>query len=447
MLRLVLFLIAAVALAWAVIWVSDNPGQVSLNWGGWQVETSVGALVGGVVLFTVLVALGYRFWLFLTRAPGQITGAYRERRSRKGYMALTTGMVAVAAGDGEESRRQVQKADGLLGEPPLTLLLKAQSAQLNGDELAAERFFTAMLTEPEMEFLGLRGLLNQAVKRGDDAKALELARRAQALKPKSEWLAQTLFDLEARAGTWVAAGGALKHVGKLTSASKGQYRHREAVVALGESLDAEKKGDPVKALKLVEKAVSLDTSLTAAALRLGELYLSRGNSSKAQGVVEKAWALMPQPDLAALYFRACKADSGLKKVTAAQKLLLLKPGAPEGHIVLAEAALEAQLWGQARTHLGAAMEAGYQTRKVYTLMAELEDQDRGDKDQVRHWLAHAATATDDAAWVCGDCGHVDVNWSPHCPKCRAFDKMSWTTPQGISDISAAYKSMRLLSAD
>lgn len=447
MLRLILFLVAAVALAWGVIWVSDNPGQVSLNWGGWQVETSAGVLAGGVALLIVLVALGYRFWLFLTRAPGQITSAYRERRSRKGYLALTKGMVAVAAGDSEESRRQVQKADGLLGEPPLTLLLKAQSAQLNGDELAAERFFTAMLPDSEMEFLGLRGLLNQAAKRGDDAKALELARRAQALKPKSEWLAQTLFDLEARAGTWLAAGEALKHVGKLTSATKGQYRHREAVVALGESLDAEKNGDPVKALKLAERAVSLDTSLTAAALRLGELYLSRGNSSKAQGVVEKAWALMPHPDLAALYFQACKADDGLKKVTAAQKLLLLKPGAAEGHIALAEAALEAQLWGQARTHLGAAIEAGCQTRKVYTLLAGLEDQDRGDQDQARHWLARAATAPDDPAWVCGDCGHVDVNWSSHCPKCGAFDKMTWTTPQGISGVFTTDKSTRLLSAD
>jgi len=447
MLRLILFLIAAVALAWGVIWVSDNPGQVSLNWGGWQVETSAGVLAGGVAVLAAAVALGYRLWLFLTRAPGQITSAYRERRSRKGYVALTKGMVAVAAGDGEESRRQVQKADGLLGEPPLTLLLKAQSAQLNGDELAAERFFTTMLTDPEMEFLGLRGLLNQAVKCGDDASALELARRAQALKPKSEWLAQTLFDLEARAGTWLAAGEALKHVGKLTSASKGQYRHREAVVALGESLDAEKNGDPVKALKSAEKAVSLDTSLTAAALRLGELYLGRGDTSKAQGVAEKAWALMPHPDLAALYFQACKADDGLKKVTAAQKLMLLKPGAPEGHIALAEAALEAQLWGQARTHLGAAMEAGCLTRKVYTLMAELEDQDRGDKDQARHWLARAATATDDPAWVCGACGHVDASWSPYCPKCRTFDQMTWSTPQGISGLSTTNKSARLLLAD
>jgi len=447
MLRLILFLIAVGGLAWGVIWVSDNPGQVSLNWGGWQVDTTAGVLAGGVAGLIILAALTYRFWLFLSRAPGQLTSTYRERRSRKGYKALTKGMVAVAAGDGEESRRQVQKADGLLGEPPLTLLLKAQSAQLNGDELAAERFFTAMLEDPEMEFLGLRGLLNQAVKRGDDATALELARGAQALKPKSEWLAEALFDLEARAGTWLAAGEALNHMAKLTSPSKGESRHRQAVVALGESFDAEKNGDPVKGLKFAEKAVSLDTALTAAAVRLGNLYLDRGNIRKAQGVVEKAWGLAPHPDLVELYFRARKVNDGLGKVSALEKLLSFKPNAVEGHIAMAQAALEAQLWGQARTHLGAAMEAGRLTRKVFTLMAELEGQDRGDKDQMRHWLARAATAAADPAWVCADCGHVQAEWTSHCPKCRGFDRMKWDTPPGLAALPAVDAPLALLSAE
>jgi len=432
MLRLILFLIAVVALAWGVIWVGDNPGQVSLNWGGWQVETSAGVLAGVVALFTVVVALTYRFWLFITRAPGQITAAYRERRSRKGYKALTKGMVAVAAGDGEESRRQVQLADGLLGEPPLTLLLKAQSAQLNGDETAAERFFTAMLEDEEMEFLGLRGLLNQAVKRGDDVTALELARRAQALKPKSVWLADALFELEARAGTWNAAHAALSHADKIKSITKGESRHRQAVVAYGESLEAEKGGNPVKALKHAEKAVSLDNAFIPAALRLAQMYLDRGNVRKAQGVVEKAWGLVAHPDLVDLYFRALQADDGLKKVSAAEKLFAFKPKAPQSHTMLAEAALEAQLWGQARTHLGAAMEAGLATRRVFTLMARLEDEDRGAKDQVRHWLARAASASAEPAWVCSDCGHVEAQWTPHCPKCRGFDTLYWDTPQGLA---------------
>ncbi len=63
----------------------------------------------------------------------------------------------------------------LLAEPPLTLLLSAQAAQLNGDEQAARRYFTAMLDRAETEFLGLRGLVMQALRGGDEAAALGLS--------------------------------------------------------------------------------------------------------------------------------------------------------------------------------------------------------------------------------------------------------------------------------
>ena len=447
MLRIILFLIAVGALAWGVIWVADNPGEVSLNWGGWRVDTSAGVLGFGVLGFAIATALVYRFWLFITRAPGQISAAMRERRSRKGYKALTKGMVAVAAGDAEEARKEVIRADGLLREPPLTLLLKAQSAQLNGDEQAAEKFFTIMLEDPEMEFLGLRGLLNQAMKRGDHETALELTRRAQVLKPKSQWVAETLFDLEARAGSWIAAGDALKQLGKLSAPTQGETKHAQAIVAYGQSLEAEKLGDMGKAFKMVEKAVSLDTSFTAAAKRLAIFYIDKGNRAKAQGVIEKAWSLAPHPDLVGLYYAAKRSEDAFDKVKALEVLTAYKAGHPEGYIALAEAALEAGLWGQVRTHLGAAMEAGRETRKVFRLMAELEEKDRGNADQVRHWLARAATAEDDPAWVCSDCGHVEADWSAHCPKCHGFDKLDWTTPQGLHMLGGPTDQALLLTVD
>ena len=431
MLRLIFFLIAAAALAWGVVWMSDNPGQVSFNWGGWQVETSAG--VFGALAFVLIasVALAYRFWLFLTRAPGRIGGALKERRSQKGYMALTKGMVAVAAGDAIEAKRQVGKADGLLGEPPLTLLLKAQAAQLNGDESAAETFFKAMLDDPEMEFLGLRGLVNQAMKRDDDKQALEFARRAQALNPKSTWMADTLSGLEARTGHWDAAGAALARADKLKALPKAESKHHQAVAALAQSVNAQKANDDAAALKFAVKAVAQDPSLTPAALHLARLYVKDNTPRKARSVVEKAWKAAPHPDLMVLYFDARGAEDGMKKVTAAQTLLELNPTSADSHIAVAVAALEAKLWGQARTHLQSALDAGRATRTVFTLMARLEEEDRGDKDLAHSWLSRAAAAAADPAWVCTECGHVEAHWLPHCSKCQSFDSLTWKMPSGF----------------
>ena len=430
MIRLVLFLLALMALAWGMVWLVDNPGSVTLNWRGWQIETSAGVLLIAASVLAAITAILYRFWLFISRAPGRFGEVMKERRSQKGYKALTKGMVAVAAGDAVEAQAQVNKADGLLGEPPLTLLLKAQAAQLNGDETAAAAFFQAMLKDPEMEFLGLRGLLNQALKRGDDAEALLLARRAQALKPKSEWTVSQVFALEAKSGHWAAADKALTQVHKLKALPARERHHKRAVSLLGQSHQAEQAGDVSGALKFAKKAVSEDSKFIPASLRLAQLYLADGKNRKAVNVLEKIWVLNPHPDLSALYFEASGSAEGLKQVATAEKLLVLHPGSADGHIAAATVALDADLWGQARTHLEAALKSGRTTRSVYTLMARLEDADRGDKEQVRTWLTRAAAAAADPAWVCSNCGTVQSEWQPHCPKCKSLGAFTWETPPG-----------------
>ena len=81
----------------------------------------------------------------------------------RGYKALTQGMVAVAAGDAQEARRQARKAENFLADPPLTMLLSAQAAQLSGDDKAAGKFFKKMSERKDTKYLGIHGMLNQAI--------------------------------------------------------------------------------------------------------------------------------------------------------------------------------------------------------------------------------------------------------------------------------------------
>jgi HemY protein len=167
------------------------------------------------------------------------------------------------------------------------------------------------------------------------------------------------------------------------------------------------------------------------------LLVLSNKGAKALNVIEKAWVTTPHADLARLYLQASGTTDGLKKVAKAEHLLVLHPGSADGHIAVAEAALEAKLWGQARANLQAALDQGRKTRSVYTLMARLEDEERGDKDQMRSWLTKAAMAAADPAWVCGQCGHVETQWQPHCPKCKTIATFAWQTPPGYGalDIS------------
>ncbi len=212
--RAIFALIIIAALAASAVFFADNPGRVDIVWRGWQIDTSVGVLIAVAALAALAVALVLRLISLILNSPGAFMRRRREQRRSAGYQALTRGMVAVAAGDPQEARRYARRAEALLAEPPLTLLLSAQAAQIGGDELAAKKFFTAMLDRPETEFLGLRGLLNQAMRDGDRGTARRLAERAVELRPNTAWALSSLFDLEVRDQRWEFARNVLERAAK-----------------------------------------------------------------------------------------------------------------------------------------------------------------------------------------------------------------------------------------
>ena len=150
MIRATLFIFVASAFIFASVWLVERPGYVILTWEGWQVNTKVSVLIFITILFLVVFCFLYRIWFGLKRTPAAIIQARKRQKRSRGYKALTQGMVAVAAGDATEARRQAQKVNGLLGEPPLTKLLSAQAAQLNGDEESAnsDSFSNELLDHP-----------------------------------------------------------------------------------------------------------------------------------------------------------------------------------------------------------------------------------------------------------------------------------------------------------
>jgi HemY protein len=429
-LRTARFLLVVGLLAAAAVWLADRPGRVAVEWQGWRVDTSFAVLAAAAAALMVAAALLYRLWGALRAAPGRFAALRHESRRRRGYQALTRGMVAVAAGDPDEARRQARKAETLLDEPPLTLLLAAQTAQLEGDETAAARFFAAMAEAPDTEFLGLRGLITQAVKAGERERALELARRAYRLKPRAGWVNETLFDLQVQSGQWLDAALTLKEAAKRRLAAPETARRHAALLDVAQAREAEARGDDDAALKLLRRALDGAPDLVPAAARLARLLLRRGKERKAAETIAAAWARTPHPDLLAAFLEAKADQAPLKRVTAVQRLVRDNPDHPESRLALAEAALGAELWGEARRHLAPLVGDGAQaTARACRLMAELEEAEHGDHARARAWLMRASQAEPDPAWVCRRCGHAVADWAPRCDRCGTFDGFAWRAPE------------------
>lgn len=428
-LRMVVVL--AIVVAFAVL-VADQPGAVSFTWRHWRVDTSLAVLILGVVVVAVAAAALFHLLRKLLGGPAAFRRARREKRRQRGYRALTQGMVAVAAGDAGEAKRFARQADVLLAEPPLTLLLSAQAAQLNGDAQAAERYFNAMLDRPETEFLGLRGLIMQALKKGDDGEALRLTQRAKELRPKTPWVLSSLFELQAREGKWEAAEATLALAARRHALPEGEHKRHRAALLLEQSRAAQTAGRDRDAIRLAAKAADASPDFVPAALRHAELLAARGEKRQARKVIEAAWRSAPHPDLATAYGALFADEKPLQRVKRFETLAAQNKDHPESHLAVAQAALNARLWGEARRHLAAAGgrdDNAAPHPRVCRLMAELEEAEHNDLPAARLWLARATTTpTLEHAYICNACGAESAAWSARCPHCRSFNSIEWRLP-------------------
>src|SRR5690606_24953378 len=117
---LIFFLVLA-ALVLAGAWVASQGGEVTVEWGAWEMRTTVARLALLLCAAFVVLLIVVGLLNLVLRGPARLRRAMAERRREKGYEMLTRGLVAVAAGDAREARRRARKADELLGHPPLTL--------------------------------------------------------------------------------------------------------------------------------------------------------------------------------------------------------------------------------------------------------------------------------------------------------------------------------------
>lgn len=432
--RLLLFFLQLAVLVGVAVWVADRPGEVTLRWLGYEITTDVGILLLAVALLMALAALLYHLWRRLVRAPRGTLVALGRRRQRRGWRALTNGFVAVAAGEAEQARRFAGKAESLLNEPALTRLLSAQAAQLNGDEAAVSRHLEAMLTEPETRFLALRGLVQQALRQGDTALALERVEQAYRLRPDTPWVMETLFDLAEREGRLLEASRVLQEARRRRTLPAAEADRRRAVVTYERALAAEGEGQPQEAYDRVRAALRLAPDLTAAAALTARLAERLGRKREAERTLERAWTLQPHPDLAKLYLALNP------QATAAERLRLLKrltggqPDHAESRLALAEAALAAGLWGEARQQL-LPFETEAPDQRAAILLALLAEAEQGDHEAARRWRDKAASLPAPPAWDCGNCGHRAPDWQPRCRACGSFDSLLWKPgPAGLGAV-------------
>jgi HemY protein len=424
MIRLLLLLVALALAAYGLTWLAENPGQVALTWRGVEYDVSLTVALGVVAALAVLLAFAWGVIRFVFRIPSLVSLASKARRREKGYAALSRGMVAVGSGDARTASRDAAEARKHLGDAPLARLLRAQAAQLAGDRAAAVAAFREMLDHPQTHALGLRGLHIEARRSGDHAAALEYAARAHkhAALP---WAAQAVLDDRAAHSDWAGALAIVESNAAARLIDKPTANRWRAVLKTALAQDIADR-DPKAALAAAQEACGLAPGLVPAAALCGRLQAAGGDARRASRTIEAAYRQTPHPDLAAAYLRLRRGDSAVDRLARARTLARLAPFDPESRITIGRAALEARDLAAARAAIAPLLAPGERpTGRVCLLMADIEDA-AGADGAVREWLARAARAPRDRAWVAD--GMISDRWAPVSPS-GALDAFVWRAPE------------------
>jgi HemY protein len=426
MVRLLIFLAALALAAGGLTWLANNPGVVDLTWRGEEYEVSLLFALGAVLALAVALAIVWAVLRFVFRVPSLVSIGAQVRRRDKGFQALSRGMMAVGAGDARAAAKYSADASRLIGHEPMAKLLQAQSAQLSGDTRGAVAAYNAMLDHHETHGLGLRGLHLEARRAGDHEAALQYAMRANARAPAA-WAGQAVLDDRTRRGDWAGALATVDSNAGARLIDKPTANRWRAVIKTAMA-EAAMGRDPKGALALAQEACRLAPTLVPAAAICGRLAAQAGDYRRASRILEAAYAQTPHPDLAAAYLHVRHGDSSAERLTRARTLARAAPDDPESLLTVGRAALETHDLAAARAAIAPLIASdpphGRPTRRVCLLMADLEEAD-GNLGAVREWLARAARAPRDKAWVAD--GVISDRWAPVSPS-GTLDGFVWRTP-------------------
>jgi HemY protein len=420
MIRVVVFLISVALIAVGFVWFADRPGDVAITWMGYRIETSLMVAAFAVAALVLAAMLVWSIVRFILRSPEQVSLFFRHRRAMKGYLAITRGLLAIGAGDLRIARKSADEAARLSPGDPLALLLTAQSAQMAGDRAAAERAFHAMTERDDTKLLGLRGLYIEAQRRNDAQAARLVAEQAAKAQPSLTWAGMAVLDDRCAAADWSGALESLDHMkGAL---EKPDYRRKRAVLLTARALALEEIDRDVSRANALE-AVKLAPDLVPAVALAGRRLAENGEVRKAGKILTAAWKINPHPDIAEAYANLRFGDSARARLTRVQTLADKLPGQLEGAFAVARAALEAGDFAAARAALAPYLSSP--TRRVATLMAEIEETEHGDQGRVSEWMGRAMRAAGDPAWTAD--GSVSERWMPVSPNGR-LDGFEWKVP-------------------
>lgn len=354
MLRLFLFIgLALLAGGVAAIALRDNPGYVLIEIAGYQLETTLAALVMLLVLALVALSFSWRLLNSLFLAPKRMAVALQDRRVEKARKQFEKGMLALRHERWQTAELALLKYVSDAPAPALSYIAAAEAAHRQNVTQRRDEYLALALEADEKVTAAVEMTRARwARERGEWTVALGALDQAQQYKTNSAKAIQAmrLEALEAQ-GNWQGVSEALPHaLGALPRPSLDEINRRAQLALLNEA------GENGNLDQLRSRWQSLPKAMT----QDDELLLSYTRNLHRLGADAEAlrliFARLKQHWNAplALLYGELHSDDGIAKLAAVEQWINHYGEKPELLLIAGRLCIESRLWGRARSYLESA---------------------------------------------------------------------------------------------
>ena len=439
LLKGILFLIVSGLFAFAIIYLTDLSGDITINLNGTELRISIAVAISStVILFIILLAsfaifnLGIAIARFLTGDETAVSRYFIRSRESKGNKALLNALISSYEGDSGKALLHSSKAKNLLRDNPISLLVNAKMAQEAGKSSLVLKNFKQLLLKKETRSVALNGIVSEKIKSGDYESAIKLTKKSIEINPKNINNINTLFNLQLLENDWNGARKTLQVKKKQDKIPHTSFVRQEATLIFAEAKQKQSEGLTKEALDLALTAVRQYPSFVAGLTLLTELELINGNKKRVAKLLQKGWSLFQHPEIAKSYAELEVNETAEARKVRLDVLTKMKDRSTQTKILLAELCLAAREFNDAKTVMSEVVKDDPDNYSL-TLMAAAEKGTGATDFVVREWLTKAVYAPKTFGWICSNCD-FQTEWVCICPKCESFDTMEWRRPPYYANV-------------
>lgn len=392
--KIALWIITAFATIFAVLWLGDNAGSVKVVWLGYVMETSVAFCIFCVVAFMVAIYL----LLLPARWLKWIESRLHNRRDKKSEALLIAILTNVLCKNTEHNKKLIEQFAKIQPNArSLILMLKALSEQ-EGD------FYAELIRNKTTQQAGWQGVITEHVKRGELILASEEVEKLLKENPKETWVLKEALCLLALSKQWQKALTCLDGLYKNKALDKGTYLYQKATL-------------------LVEMNKGAEAFDICPALPQAALLAAKQKPAKAQKIFLKSWKSAPSFAVYRAYLALFAKENSLAQFKRTEKLCAENPTAKLNALVLADAAITARLWSEARKELEAYLAQYPLTSDIACQMAIIEMETSHNLSKAIQWIQKTDSIEANSDYICAKCGKKTNEWAALCPVCNGFAEL------------------------